>query len=64
MKKSLKSVDCDYCQKPAELVTGATIYPHRNDLAHLRFWRCVPCEAYVGCHKAGDGTTPALWHPT
>lgn len=46
-----KSVLCPYCALEAELVTGAVVYPHRPDLASLRFWQCSPCEAYVGCHK-------------
>lgn len=53
---------CPYCHSLAALVTGADIYPHRPDLQNLRFWRCAPCGAYVGCHKAGngfgDGTRP------
>lgn len=53
---------CDYCTKPATLVTGNVIYPHRMDLAHLFFWQCKSCRAYVGCHKKncgyGDGTKP------
>lgn len=57
-----RPVMCHYCGKPAVLATGADIYPHRPDLEALRFWRCVPCGAYVGCHKAGngygDGTRP------
>lgn len=64
------SCTCPYCNKPAELVTGTAIYPHRPDLSSLRFWRCEPCGAYVGCHKKGayfyvgaakvvsDGTLP------
>ena len=45
---------CPYCNKPAQLVSGDVIYPRRADLATLQFWQCVPCRAYVGCHKAGD----------
>lgn len=51
------SVNCDYCGKPAEQVTGKEIYPHRPDLFHKTFYRCVPCRAYVGCHP---GTTRPL----
>lgn len=48
------------------MVTGEVIYPHRPDLAHLNFWHCEPCNAYVGCHRKGaktdsgvsDGTLP------
>jgi hypothetical protein len=44
-------ITCSYCDRPAELVTGRTIYPHRPDLFHQRFYRCEPCGAYVGCHR-------------
>lgn len=44
------TIACDYCHRPAQLVTGAVIYPHRLDLLHKRFWHCEPCNAYVGCH--------------
>ena len=43
-------IHCDYCQREAELVTGAVIYPHRPDLALKSFYRCQPCGAHVGCH--------------
>ena len=55
-------VTCNYCNRPAELVTGKAIYPHRPDLFEKMFWRCAPCKAYVGCHKPGvnqgDGSRP------
>lgn len=44
---------CPYCQAASECVDGTVIYPHRPDLAEKKFWRCAPCDAYVGCH---DGT--------
>lgn len=55
---------CPYCDRPAILVTGATIYPHRPDLFPKKFWNCAPCDAWVGCHPPataqgggqGDGT--------
>lgn len=53
---------CPYCKSMAKLVLGSDIYPSRPDLARLNFWQCAPCDAYVGCHKAGcgfgDGTRP------
>lgn len=52
------TVKCDYCGKDAELVTGDVIYPHRSDLAPLKFWRCEDCEAYVGCHKQHPKWSP------
>lgn len=42
---------CHYCGKIAELVGGDAIYPHRPDLFSMKFWRCAPCDAYVGCHR-------------
>lgn len=51
-------VTCPYCSAPATLTTGAKIYPHRKDLAALRFWECAPCGAWVGCHKGGKGLHP------
>lgn len=50
-------VVCPYCQKPALLVTGKEIYPHRDDLHAKRFYQCRPCQAWVGVH---DGTTTPL----
>jgi hypothetical protein len=41
---------CGYCNKESKLVTGKEIYPHRPDLFHKRFYSCMPCGAYVGCH--------------
>jgi hypothetical protein len=49
---------CDYCEQPAELVTGAVMYPRRPDLAGRMFHRCTPCGAWVGCHEAGNGPAP------
>lgn len=48
-------VKCPYCNTQAEKVTGNIMYPHREDLYHLLFWRCVPCNAQVGTHKGSDG---------
>jgi hypothetical protein len=35
----------------ARLTSGGEIYPHRNDLAKLPFWKCDRCTNYVGCHR-------------
>jgi hypothetical protein len=45
---------CPYCDKPAKLVTGSKIYPHRVDLFSKKFYLCESCDAYVGCHKSTD----------
>ena len=48
---------CPYCNQEAHQVGGAAIYPHRPDLYAKKFYQCVPCDAYVGCHP---GTTTPL----
>jgi hypothetical protein len=35
----------------AKLTNGKEIYPHRQDLYALPFWKCPRCSNYVGCHK-------------
>lgn len=58
---------CPYCHRPAELVTGATLFPAHPTLRDKNFWRCDLCDAHVGTHRAdipgvqkglGDGTVP------
>lgn len=52
---------CCQCQSKvaARLTNGAEIYPHREDLAALPFWRCDACKNYVGCHhKTSNPTRP------
>ena len=46
----MEPVVCQYCGKPAEKVAGNVMYPSRPDLAHRQFYRCLPCDACVGCH--------------
>ena len=43
-------VICQYCHRPAMLITGKTMYPSRSDLWFKYFWRCAQCDAHVGCH--------------
>ena len=50
-------VICPYCSHPAKSATGADIYPHLPEIAHKQFYRCQPCNAWVGCH---DGTDKPL----
>lgn len=56
----LPKVNCSECGRPAGLVEGSLIYPHRPDLARRSYWRCCACGAYVGCHK---GTQQPLGTP-
>lgn len=44
---------CPYCHSAVELVTGADVYPEREELAERHIWRCTGCDAHVGCHRAG-----------
>lgn len=42
--------DCPYCRAESVLVTGASVYPRRPDLADRSFYMCTQCDAYVGTH--------------
>ena len=46
-----RGVQCWYCCKPAHHVGGDQVYPHRPGLHHKKFWKCLSCGAYVGCHS-------------
>lgn len=46
---------CAHCGNDCVLTGGSEVYPHRKDLYSLYFWICRPCDAFVGCHKNGDG---------
>lgn len=48
------------CEVNARLTTGKEIYPHRNDLAKLPFWKCDSCGNYVGCHHKSRNKTKPL----
>jgi hypothetical protein len=45
---------CPYCGKWSEKVSGKVIYSHRPDLYAKVFYRCAPCDAYVGCHPHSE----------
>ena len=43
----------------ARLTDGIEIYPHREDLYDLPFWKCDDCGNFVGCHhKTSNRTKP------
>lgn len=47
------------CKVEARLTDGGEIYPHREDLRSLPFWKCDTCGNHVGCHhKTGTPTKP------
>lgn len=65
--KKKMTIYCTGCQKDVEprLTDGKEIYPHREDLASLPFWKCDTCQNYVGCHhKTKDKTKPLGVIPT
>lgn len=43
---------CPYCEQPSQLCTDLDLYG--QDYGGRRFWRCVPCGAYVGTHRNSD----------
>lgn len=49
----------------ARLTNGSEIYPHRQDLSKLPFWKCDKCKNFVGCHyKTKNRTAPLGCIPT
>ncbi len=63
----IRHIYCCECgrQVSARLTNGAEIYPHRDDLAELPFWRCTLCGNHVGCHhKTNNPTRPLGVIPT
>lgn len=66
MGECMKIYCCGCCSdvEPV-LVSGKEIYPHRQDLYGLPFWRCEECGNYVGCHhKTRNRTAPLGCIPT
>jgi uncharacterized protein DUF3268 len=47
-------IGCPYCGGQAKRAYRRTLYPHRPDLAGRVFFRCAPCDAYVGCRPGTD----------
>lgn len=61
------TIYCCKCESEvaAELTSGSEVYPHREDLAALPFWRCRTCKGTVGCHhKTKDRFRPLGCIPT
>lgn len=47
----MKKPICPYCGKDSELVRGREVYPHLPVLADKLYYKCFPCQAWVGTHK-------------
>lgn len=57
-----KEIFCVGCadRVQARLTDGSEIYPHRQDLFDLPFWKCDKCNNYVGCHHKTKARTKPL----
>lgn len=53
---------CCECKKDIDprLTNGKEIYPKREDLHTLPFWKCDVCKNYVGCHHKTKTPTKPL----
>lgn len=53
---------CCGCKKDvdARLTHGGEIYPRREDLSDLPFWKCDTCKNHVGCHHKTKNPTKPL----
>lgn len=58
-KKDIHCCECDGVIT-AYLTNGKEIYPHREDLKNIPFWKCEVCKNYVGCHHKTDNPTRPL----
>ena len=61
------TIHCCGCGKVVapRLTNGKEIYPHREDLHELPFWKCDTCGNFVGCHhKSRERTKPLGSIPT
>jgi len=60
--ETTKQIYCCACKTEvnARLTDGVEVYPHRNDLADLPFWKCDGCRNFVGCHHKTENYTRPL----
>ena len=49
----IKQIYCCQCEKTVDATKegGRSIYPHREDLWALKFYRCPHCLNHVGTHR-------------
>ena len=61
----IRCCGCNSEKVEARLTDGSEIYPHREDLHELPFWKCDKCGNHVGCHhKTSNRTAPLGCIPT
>ena len=51
-------VTCNYCDKPARLVSGRSIYYDIPELHNNNYWVCKDCDARVRCHRNNKSNKP------
>lgn len=56
MSKHGRAVICPYCNQPAKHFADSRDFYRGMNYGPV--WACRPCDALVGCHKGGTGTTP------
>lgn len=54
---------CIECKIPAVKAYGSEVRPRIKAAAHLRYWVCPECGAYVGCHKPVGRYRKKPWVP-
>lgn len=55
----MKPIDppiCPYCTKPAMFFASSARFYHDTDFGPV--WACLPCQAWVGCHKTSARHVP------
>ncbi len=65
--RRIMEIYCCGCGKDVSvrLTDGKEIYPHRQNLYSLPFWKCDDCNNFVGCHhKTKNRTRPLGCIPT
>ena len=57
-----RHIHCCECSEKvnARLTDECEIYPHRQDLKSLPFWKCDTCGNHVGCHHKTKNRTQPL----
>jgi hypothetical protein len=55
MQKKKRTVICDYCKEKTILVPDTKVYGRSYG---GKLWICVPCDAWVGCHKGSKDHAP------
>lgn len=49
--KRFRSIECNYCGKPAKVVRGGDLYGPNHHLSGKYFYCCKDCDAWVGMHE-------------